>query len=104
MQTQSLRINLPRTKKPMVYQAFPMYIGIMLPHVGHSVVCVVREGMPIVICADCGTDITGKFYSPRILEAVGSHVGHSLKCVKRGHEVFVVCLDCNKDVVGSTPF
>lgn len=105
MQTQTISFSSPHLNKPRVYQAYPQYVGTMRPHVGHKVVCVVKNGVPIVRCADCGEDITGMFYNPRILEAVGTHLGHTLKCVTRENEVYVICETCDgKDVVGSTPF
>lgn len=104
MQAQLVQTSpTPRRNSPLVHQTFPQYVGIMRPHVGHKIVCVVVQGIPIVKCADCDQGISGKIYNHRILECVGNHVGHDLKCATRGHEVFITCA-CGKDVVGSTPF
>lgn len=93
----------PRKNRTLVHQVFPQYVGIMRPHVGHKMICVVEQGIPIVKCADCDQPLTGKFYNPRVLECVGQHVGHALQCETRGNEIYVTCA-CGKDVVGSTPF
>lgn len=86
-----------------VCQVFPQYVGIMRPHVGHRIVCVMEKGVPTVKCADCNAEISGTFHNPYILECVRIHVGHDLKCVTRENEVYVTCA-CGRDVVGSTPF
>lgn len=93
----------PRKSTPLVHQLFPQFIGVMRPHVGHSVVCVMQQGIPIVKCADCDQALTGKFYNPRVLECVGRHLGHQLRWETRGNELYISCA-CGKDVVGSTPF
>lgn len=103
-QTQSIHGLLSRAKRPLVHQAYPQFVGILKPHVGHRIVCVQKDGLPVVLCESCGVEFTGNLkFNPRIMEAVGTHVGHVLKCVTRGNEVYVVC-ECGKDVVGSTPF
>jgi len=103
MQVQT--IQSPSVRKPslLVHQVFPQFIGILRPHLGHRMIIVMEQGIPIVKCADCNQALTGTFYNPRVLECVGQHIGHRQSCEMRDNEVFVTC-DCGKDVVGSTPF
>lgn len=104
MQIQTIQTSSSRRRtQPLVHQAYPQHVAIMRPHVGHKIVCVLKQGIPIVKCEDCDQELSGKIYNPRILECVGAHVGHELKCITRGIEVYVTCA-CGLDVVGSTPF